>query len=412
MMISCRHVIAVLWLLFISNTIVISRQPEDWEERCEDEILRVVFNMDNNDQKAIDYFNNVTQASKASLIAYRANASGYTEHNQFDDRHILFFPNHAGLFSQFIQLKLFHHLGTEVFQRNITIVPSESQHYGTSHVPNLCDIFDLPPEVNCNSNMTRKRGNKENMKQNEQEMMAMNYKCVDSLSSPLLSGTEPRVCWSVKLPHFHGPTFYEKEYSDRMNVLRSVQLGLKLKFNEMKLPMIAEFKEKLGIVSGMNYTVVHWRRGDQLYSRCRMMMDVSVNCGGALELIDSVRNVSTDEMVYVATNEKPDSPKLDELEKAGFKIFRSAGMNITDILDIFVVEIALMMDSTTFLGWGMSEVNDVVEFERRREGKSWCVADEANESGDLTWCEMTLDGMEATKLKRAQKKKDLRETER
>jgi hypothetical protein len=29
MMILCRHVIAVLWLLFIGNAIVISRQPED-----------------------------------------------------------------------------------------------------------------------------------------------------------------------------------------------------------------------------------------------------------------------------------------------------------------------------------------------------------------------------------------------
>jgi hypothetical protein len=374
----------VLLLLFISNTIVISEQTEDrhvhdygtWEARFEDNILRVVFNM-TKDRKAIDYVNNVKQASIASLIAYRANASAYTEHNQFDDRHILFYNYNEGLFSQFIQLKLFHHLGTEVFQRNITIVPSESAHYGDM-VPNMCDIFDLPPELNCNSKMTQKEDKEENKKQNEQEMMAMNYKCVHSLGSPLLSGIEPRVCWPTRVPSF----------IKRVGVIsKSVDLGLKLKFNEKKLPMIAEFKEKLGIVSGMNYTVVHWRRGDQLNTRCPKMKDKSVNCGGALELIDSVRKVSTDETVFVATNEKPDSQELDVLEKAGFKIFRSAGMNITDILDIFVVEVALMMDSTTFLAWGVSSVNDVVEFERRREGKSWCVVDEANEGGIPTWCE-------------------------
>jgi hypothetical protein len=41
------------------------------------------------------------------------------------------------------------------------------------------------------------------------------------------------------------------------------------------------------------------------------------------------------------------------------------------ILDAFIVEVALMLDATTFLSFGVSEVNDLVDYERKQNGKSW-----------------------------------------
>ena len=41
-----------------------------------------------------------------------------------------------------------------------------------------------------------------------------------------------------------------------------------------------------------------------------------------------------------------------------------------------MLEIGLMLDCTTFLGWGISEVNDVVENQRMRMKKSYCKSNE------------------------------------
>ena len=44
-----------------------------------------------------------------------------------------------------------------------------------------------------------------------------------------------------------------------------------------------------------------------------------------------------------------------------------------------------MLDASTYLGWGVSEVNDVIEHERRLLGKSHCVAKESAVTYP-TWC--------------------------
>lgn len=48
-------------------------------------------------------------------------------------------------------------------------------------------------------------------------------------------------------------------------------------------------------------------------------------------------------------------------------------------------QISIMLNASTFLAWGVSEVNDVIEHERMLRGKSYCSAKEETPKYP-TWC--------------------------
>lgn len=120
------------------------------------------------------------------------------------------------------------------------------------------------------------------------------------------------------------------------------------------------------------------------------MIITLVNCNDASHLISFVQNNIKDKSVYIATNEKNAQDELKLLTDAGFLIFNQSYVsNITnDDLNIFMLEVGLMLDSTTFLGWGVSEINDVVENQRMRMKKSYCKTNEnlLEEIVFPTWC--------------------------
>jgi hypothetical protein len=79
--------------------------------------------------------------------------------------------------------------------------------------------------------------------------------------------------------------------------------------------------------------IIHWRRGDQLWSRCGFT-DKSVNCKNVAEFIQEVNHIiklkaSTMSnhykeklVVYISTNER-DKFALQQIEYAGFKTVNS-----------------------------------------------------------------------------------------
>lgn len=150
--------------------------------------------------------------------------------------------------------------------------------------------------------------------------------------------------------------------------------------------------------NGGNWTVVHWRRGDQIPRRCMTRVDKSVNCEGARALALLVRNLSTDSVVYIATNEKNLST-LSTLRNSGFLLFNDLLDNLNieskpslSALDILIAEVSLMLQATTFLAWGVSEIDDVVQFERMKRGKSYCMG-QTNISTifEMNWCAHRLE---------------------
>lgn len=184
--------------------------------------------------------------------------------------------------------------------------------------------------------------------------------------------------------------------SNRDAFIMAASIGLPLQWTDYRLGHIEQFKNLLlaDLKENEKYTVVHWRRGDQLTTRCVMARDVSVNCGTAQDLIRKVSQYTSDRIIYIATNEPSSSQEMKALRAAGYKTWDDilVPQELKDTIDtigIFVIETALMIEADTFVGWGLSEVNDVVEFERMRLNKTFCVAQNYSEIVKAyykTWC--------------------------
>ena len=145
--------------------------------------------------------------------------------------------------------------------------------------------------------------------------------------------------------------------------------------------------KKLLLSNNSTYTVVHWRRGDQLATRCAQGKDNSVNCLSSLDLVAEIRKYSNDKIVYIATNAHNMTPSDVYLfKKAGFQLFNAQSVSyIAHSVEALAVDVQLMIDATTFLGWGVSLINDLVEHARMLHRKSWCTTEERNITYP-TWC--------------------------
>ena len=121
--------------------------------------------------------------------------------------------------------------------------------------------------------------------------------------------------------------------------------------------------------------VYHWRRGDQLSSRCnstrkKQSLDVSVNCKGVKAFVSAanvavgpIRTKSENRTIirYVATNEN-NRTALDQLRQQGFLLFEDIEEKVKQFLEVsrlnrFLVEVLLMCHADHFFRWGFSEVH-------------------------------------------------------
>lgn len=167
------------------------------------------------------------------------------------------------------------------------------------------------------------------------------------MTAKLLEGSEPHVCYMGAIPLFSAK-------STREAIVRAVSLPLPLRLNSAYDSIIRQFKEQLGLHLEKDYTVVHWRRGDQLEARCAKHKDKSVNCDSATDLIKMVKDTAnSDGVVYIATNEAAGSTEMQILRSAGFKVFADAKMDNLSVIETLMVEVALMLEATTFLAWGV-----------------------------------------------------------
>jgi hypothetical protein len=122
--------------------------------------------------------------------------------------------------------------------------------------------------------------------------------------------------------------------------------------------------------------VYHWRRGDQLSTRCnatrkRQTPDLSVNCKGvnafvraANTALGNVRATAGNRTIirYVATNEN-NRTAIDHLHQQGFLLFEDIEERVQQFLEVsrlnrFLVEVLLMCHADHFFRWGFSEIHD------------------------------------------------------
>lgn len=288
-------------------------------------------------------------------------------------------PNHAGLFSQFLQLKLMVEQASQ-HGLDLVVLPTTSPHYGTAEI-RMCEIFVMPRGVVCGA-------------------LPPQLRCEKNFKKALNSTNPEGMCYS-------GTISFNSHIRVRSSILRAVDLPFELMFTLTYEKIVDKFYDALQKKAcallptncgrqSFTFTVVHWRRGDQLPGRCAKNVDTSVNCANAFALAQRVREISADQIVYVATNEPQHSPNYSELRRHGFLTYADLAsgdsvVNTADVFQLLAGEVGLMLRAATFLGWGVSEINDVVEHARRAAGRNSCVGQEVpSESAQHSWCTLHM----------------------
>lgn len=268
--------------------------------------------------------------------------------------------NTAGLFSQIVQLSIMFDFAKTI-DKTLVAVPATSAHYRGQTI-NMCSILLLPEGIEC-------------------KRLPPNINCTANFQNKTIWREQKDLC-------YRGSINFSSQHKTRYLVVRAVDKLFPIQFRDINQNILDKVKTSLGVTNGKPYTVVHWRRGDQLTTRCRTGFDVSVNCEDAISLITNIKSSSNDSLAYIATNEPQESVQMQLLRNAGFLTFTDIESNITaalqtteyskshnllSTLQILALEASLMLDCTTFLGWGISEINDIIEHERMRANcKSYC----------------------------------------
>ena len=345
-------------------------------------------------------------------------------------------PNNEGVFSQYLQMKVMHFVAFDMGASNLFIPHQKIAHMNRT-VLNLCDVFRLQRPIKCTRVIGARIGRPatriiqsayaqegyitrhETLKREYENDTRLSFR----FTVPFIGGETRRDALIRAISFSNPPLVFHRQY---VKWFRQVKTSLLQKLKpELKVGPSGSVHYR----SDINYTVVHWRRGDQLQSRCKQGKDISANCRNASELLQLIRLYSSDTLVYIATNEHMASPEISYLRKHGCfvfadgstssnaKISTTVGTSIpinpnytststTDLLytnstlytvgasiiksssteeveaeqptmahnsvAAFVVDVRLMLDATTFLGFGVSIINDVVEHERMLRNKTWC----------------------------------------
>lgn len=278
-------------------------------------------------------------------------------------KQLTWLTNNAGFFSQYLHMKIMIAIGKQ-YNRTVLVPEISTLHFRNTKV-SLCELLQFPDAVQC---------------YNSSLLLFRHQDCMNNIDPSILGSDVEIVCYNGELPLFG-------QSNSRETIVMATTWDPAFVFQPNVEKMARYFKDRLYIKS-QTYTVVHWRRGDQLTARCAQGKDNSVNCGSAAQLTAKIRRSTNDTTVFIATNENPRSAYMSELREAGFRVFDSANITSFTGVQAFMVEIFLMIDASTFLGWGVSECNDVVEYVRMKMGKSYCLTTlQSEKEPTLTWCE-------------------------
>ena len=306
----------------------------------------------------------------------------------------IYLPTTEGLISQFNELRNFwSHIR---LNRHFYTTLHRSQHFTRVSWYSMCDIFDFGDAVQCINTTAddvvktvgrnvchRKEAPSSHQWLNDPISFNMDKYLFDNDvavvksfhisrngSMCVLGGPAPVLDWVM------GPTFpltFQQKFHRYLHQAK-VNLGIQHPETHRNL---------------RSYMVVHWRRGDQLKSRCEPsashnITDRSFNCRTAHELISEIKRViksgylegsaesqffwrekarkkipnhpDDKPLVYIATNQnlyllEKGVPMHDMFTKAGFYSFKDLGLKHLNTLDRFVTELHMMIDSDYFMAW-------------------------------------------------------------
>ena len=301
---------------------------------------------------------------------------------------LIWIPNREGLFSHFLQLRILKQITTELNYTKLVITSLTTIHFNNTEI-NLCNIFNLPDSIECRRDVHVNNTLCARYSKAIRRAYYLNHYPFRHLLLQSKVSKELSPCYKFSLPFMGGET--RRDAFLRAVSFHHPALLFQPEFYTIFHKFRANMFQAMNIfntnTSVRNYTVVHWRRGDQLTSRCQQGKDVSVNCRSARRFVHEVRQYTNDSLVYVATNEEDlHSVDMSILHEAGFLTLNESLLGYhRNSVQAAVVDVLLMLDATTFLSWGVSVINDAVEHERMLQGSTYCVVCESDVVYP-TWC--------------------------
>ena len=302
-------------------------------------------------------------------FAAGTNASNRHAHNNT----LLWIPNKSGLFSQFFQLRqMVRH--AHRYNRRLVVANFTSSHFADAL--SLCNIFDLPAAITCDK-----------MRLNPERNRTLST-CHTSFSARVFRGNASSLCYKGYL---FGKKGLVTEHKRLLLITGEPKVRLRPKY---ALLYSQHVEPRLAALAQQGpYTVVHWRRGDQLWTRCKKhwvgLKDTSANCRNAEDFVAEIRGGlggNRSEIVFVATNERNESSLAVLRAVRGFYVFsevlKAQAPQLSE-LDAFVLEALAMLRAPTLLSMGISTINDLVEADRAARGLSYC---SKSDDPDLNWC--------------------------
>ena len=333
-------------------------------------------------------------------------------------RNLYWVSNNAGLFSHFFQIKYLYATAIK-WHRNLVIIPYKTIHLtdlkknNKSIAINLCDIFVLNDDSKSSQSISCKKSLK---------ISAM--KCYPKFRSLQRFSHLKDVCFSgrvwgksgviplhqkLEIMNLHPKLNFQIKYINKfINVINFLNININNISSSISNTSISSICNKNIDINKIfpyfdsnnhsnnndynnnnhsnnnnNNIVIHWRRGDQLTTRCTSkwggLKDHSINCRSVDELIYDIkyfvsfypiRNYTN---ILIATNEK-NLTILNKLRNNQFIIISDLinsfkiceNDKVLSSLDEFIIESQFMLYAKTFISYGISQINDVIEYERKQ----------------------------------------------
>jgi len=277
-------------------------------------------------------------------------------------------PTDEGIVAHLRQYDMLWNIA-RVVNRTVRIVGFSSLHYPDVKNINLCQHFLLQKPIECVDDLP------------ETVLSTNNCIFTGAQHTPQHYGFDPEMPVDKKFNYstiecIAGPVSLESGVYPPMVRAHSLEEGV---FSEKYYRLLPTIRNLLSIKEDSEYSMVHWRRGDQLLMRCprpnhvvaKGREDHTVNCATVEVFYKKIAenkklfcdSKSSKQLItYVATNEKNET-QLNYLKSNKIKLFgdihsglQEQGIHLTTIEE-FTIELILMCQATYVFAWGESSIH-------------------------------------------------------
>jgi hypothetical protein len=288
-----------------------------------------------------------------------------------NEKPIVYLSTPEGIMANFRQVENLWKIATAAGRSIKVASRNMSDHYDNCLL-NFCEIFTVPVSVSCTHKKIKEIGRslpsctiinskKINILYNQPSLYGLPRRSVPisnidfSVVDCLAGYVHPKTITAIRSPKYFPQHELNKNFTRHLSTL------MRILTNDQQ--------------NSSTTVVYHWRRGDQLSSRCnatrkKQSLDVSVNCKGVKAFVNAANLAAgpiwtkTDNRTiirYVATNEN-NRTALDHLRQQGFLLFEDIEERVAQFLKVnrlnrFLVEVLLMCHADHFFRWGFSEVH-------------------------------------------------------